>query len=428
MFAINRSKSSFFVPVLCFLFLALAFCNIVLAQDSTKEVRAVGTGTVQNQGIVGAKEEAISIGLANAVARVIEDHIPAEIISANFKTLDEAFLSVAGDYIRDYRVLTENKSKTKYRIYVQASVLSDKIKKKLSDLGIILSETNLPKVLFLIAETNINDLLPVYWWGDEPSFATAKAEEAMAAVLKEKGYAVADHEAMVLHDTSGEGTSYPQSVSDGETVSPAQGSVVFNNPYLSNEEAAQIGYRLKADIVVVGTAQAEIVPNTMGATIRSFKGNVSLRAVDVETGQEIASVKQEAVAVGADEVAGGNDALSQVGKIAGEALASQIPLSWKKAPGVSGKVDILVQGTGNLGSFVAFRRNLQEIPGVTSLRIKEMKPDEATIAVDYASGAHSLAEALMRQTFQNFGVNISEMEGERLKVEIVPKYGAGSSE
>ncbi len=419
MCANNRYKAEFFVPVLCTLFFALSFCNSVFAQESTQEIRAVGTGIVQNEGIVGAKDEAISNGLSNAVARALEDHIPAEIVSANFKTLDDAILSAAGDYISDYRVLTESKSKSRYRVFVQVSVLSDKIKKKLSDLGIILSETNLPKVLFVIAESNLNDLLPVYWWGDELSFAIAKAEEAMAAILKEKGYAVVEHEAMLPNGIPKNDNDSQPEPSEGADRGTGD-SVAYNNPYLSNEEAARIGYRLKAEIVIVGTAQAEIVPNTMGATIRSFKGTVSLRAVDVETGQEIATANQETTAVGADEAAGGNDALAQVGKIAGEALASQISLSWKKTPSVSGKVDVLVLGTGNLGSFVSFRRSLQEIPGVASLRIKEMKPDEATISVDYASGAHSLAESLMLKTFQNFGVRISEMEGERLKVEIVP--------
>ncbi len=86
----------------------------------------------------------------------------------------------------------------------------------------------------------------------------------------------------------------------------------------------------------------------------------------------------------------------------------------------SGAVKILIKGTGNLGNFVAFRRSLQEIQGVTSLRITAMEPDEAGIRVDYASSAHSLAETLARQTYQNFAVKINEIEGERIEVELVP--------
>ena len=121
-----------------------------------------------------------------------------------------------------------------------------------------------------------------------------------------------------------------------------------------------------------------------------------------------------------DEFAGGNSALIAAGRLAGDKLASQIALTWKKAAKVSGKVEILIKGTSDLGSYVTLRRALQDVPGVSGLRIEQMKADQATLSVDYDRDSHALAESLMRRSFENFGVDIYELENNRLRLEIVP--------
>ena len=313
-------------------------------QDDTKEIRVLGVGVVQGEETNAARDQAVSNALASAVERALEDTIPSDVIVRNFKTLDNNLFGNAGDYIRDYKVLIENRKEATLRIYLQASVLSEKIRARLSELGVVLAETDLPKVLFVIAEQNIADLLPIYWWGEDPSFVMPKSEEAMAAVFQEKGYSVVDHGATLsmgmenLQEASAEEDEAQATAEETQEQDSAEPTVeqnlepiIFNNPYLSNQEAAQLAYRLQADLVIVGTAAAGIVPNTMGATIRSFKAEVSLRAVDTNSRQQIASVDQESVEVSEDEIAGGNSALVAAGRLAGDKLASQIALTWKKA-------------------------------------------------------------------------------------------------
>jgi hypothetical protein len=210
-----------------------------------------------------------------------------------------------------------------------------------------------------------------------------------------------------------------QDSQNGQAAPPNSETVAYNNAFLSNEEAAQIGHRLNADIVIVGTAKTKIVPNTMGATIKSFQGIADIRAVDVDSGHEIAAINRESVTVNSDEIAGGVDALSAAGNLAGKELSSQIVISWKKSSGQTGKVQIVIKGTSDLGSYVRLRRTLGEIPGVAGLQIQEMKPDEATLLVDYNGGSGSLAESLMRKTFENFGINIFELDNDRLRLEII---------
>ena len=308
------SAKNSFTAKMSLLAIALSFSFIFLSgacfgqQDDTKDIRVLGVGVVQGEETSAARDQAVSYALPRPWSAHWRHH-PFRRHCEKLQNPGQQPFRNAGDYIRNYKVLIENRKEATLRIYLEASVFSEKIRARLSELGVVLSETDLPKVLFVIAEQNIADLLPIYWWGEDPSFVMAKSEEAMAAVFQEKGYSVVDHGATLSMGMENLEAASPEENDDAEALtgetqeeSPAEETVqqdlepiIFNNPYLSDQEAAQLAYRLKADLVIVGTATAGIVPNTMGATIRSFKAEVSLRAVDTNSRQQIASIDQESV-------------------------------------------------------------------------------------------------------------------------------------
>ena len=207
-----------------------------------------------------------------------------------------------------------------------------------------------------------------------------------------------------------------------------QKSLVINEEFetlkdkadLSNQDAVSLGAILQADVVIVGNSKADIAPNTMGGDIKSFKGTVLARALRTDTGEEIASTIQTAVSVNKDNIAGGRDALSIAGYLAGSDLASQIVRKWHEEVKKSiTTLVIIVEGTRDLSNFVIFRAELNEIPGVDSLQTSEMKADEATIIVNFQGNAKELADALMLKTFESFGINIYEISQSHLRVRLV---------
>jgi hypothetical protein len=198
----------------------------------------------------------------------------------------------------------------------------------------------------------------------------------------------------------------------------------INNPYLSNKEAVELGKRLKADIILVGTAIAQVLPDTMGATVRSFRADLSIRVIRTDTGEEITSMDQQSTEVSTDDVSGGRDALSKAGTLVGKALAPRIAQAWKNSETTSGQIQIFVNGTSNLGSFVSLRKSLAQIPGVTNLRIKETMTDEALILVDYKDSAQDLAGAIMQKSFDNFRINIFEVGQKHISMDLIPDQGA----
>lgn len=379
--------------------LLFGFSDNLKAQDTAMVVQAIGTGIIRGNDIPTARDEALSDAMVSSVQQAVANLAPVETIVSNFKKVDESIFANIGDYILEYKVLAENTSGKTYRIMVEATLFLEKISKMISSLETVSTETDLPKVLFFLAEQNIDDIMLSYWWGEDPTFVKSHSEKAVAHELVEQGFSIIDHEGMLLYQ---------------------QDMTHVNNPYLGNEEAIQLGQRLKADIIVVGTAIAEAVPDNKGATTRSCKADLSVRAIRIDTGEVITSVDQQSVAVIGDNASGGSDALSNAGTLAGKALAPRIAQAWKNSEATSGQIEIFVRGIGDLGSFVSFRKSLSETPGVSNLRIKETMGDEATLWVDYTDSTETLAETLMQKSFDRFRINIVEVGQKHISIDLIP--------
>jgi hypothetical protein len=158
----------------------------------------------------------------------------------------------------------------------------------------------------------------------------------------------------------------------------------------------------------------------MGDNLKSFKATLNARALRTETGEEIANLSRISVTANVDEGVGGREALTMAGTLAGEELATQLSGAWRALAEKPSQLEILVEGTGNLANFVKFRRALSGISGVEGIRVKEIKPNETTLAIEYKGKAEELASALMLQNFDNFGINIYEMTQQSLKIALIP--------
>ena len=82
---------------------------------------------------------------------------------------------------------------------------------------------------------------------------------------------------------------------------------------------------------------------------------------------------------------------------------------------------LVVEGTRNLENFILFRKTLNAIVGVEGMKIREMKPDTSTLVVNYSGTPVALADALLLKTFDDFGINITEVSEEHLRIEIVSR-------
>ncbi|HUV77673.1 MAG TPA: hypothetical protein VMW06_06405 [Desulfobacterales bacterium] len=368
-------------------------------QIPTKTIVVIGTGNIQGENSARAREQAIANGLVSAVEDVAVELLPPESLARNFQTFNDLLNGQTGKFVQGYRVLAELPLKNTYRVVVEAKVFSSRLKIFLSDAGILLSEKFLPKILVLISEQNIEDRSPAYWWGQKTNLKKAISVSTLLKTMENKGFPIIDYRGI------------PKNTFNDHT---------YDKPDLNDHQAVNLGLKVQADVVIIGTSVAKKTPNIMGQNIRSFKGIVSARAIRTDTGQEIAATMQSAVTANTDDTAGVRDTLSDAGSLAGEALASQIVYAWQKDERQYNLVEIIVEGTDNLVNFEKFRRIITQMSGVKNLQTKEMKADEVTITLEFQGDGKTLADALMLKTFESIGINIYEVSHNHLKIQLVP--------
>lgn len=368
-------------------------------QIPTKTIVVIGTGNIHGENSARAREQAIANGLVSAVEDVAVELLPPESLARNFQTFNDLLNGQTGKFVQGYRVLAELPLKNTYRVVVEAKVFSSRLKIFLSDAGILLSEKFLPKILVLISEQNIEDRSPAYWWGQKTNLKKAISVSTLLKTMENKGFPIIDYRGI------------PKNTFNDHT---------YDTPDLNDHQAVNLGLKVQADVVIIGTSVAKKTPNIMGQNIRSFKGIVSARAIRTDTGQEIAATMQSAVTANTDDTAGVRDTLSDAGSLAGEALASQIVYAWQKDERQYNLVEIIVEGTDNLVNFEKFRRIITQMSGVKNLQTKEMKADEVTITLEFQGDGKTLADALMLKTFESIGINIYEVSHNHLKIQLVP--------
>ena len=353
--------------------------------DSAKglaTVYSIGSSTVRGDNLQVSRDAAIADGLVSAVTRQVTDLLPPEKLAGNFQVVSESILSNTDRFIRNYKVMTDSVQGGSHRVLVQVTLSLDQLRSVIKQAGIRLDTANSPRILVCVAEKGIADLNYSYWWGGT-SVGNGTATSVLSRKLMRAGYRVID---------------------------PARSSGTANYPAeLSSTEAVALARQAGAQVVVVGLAWSEESPNTMEGSIRSFRGNVDARIYRVDNGEQIGAVRQVAVAAGTDANAGGNEALTHAAEQAGDDVNTQIAAAGLDKGGAS-QIEVTVEGTGgNIASFVKFRGALGNISGVDQLQLKEMMADAAVLLVAYQGNAASLADALLLQSFDTFGINISDI-------------------
>jgi hypothetical protein len=382
--------------------LVLMTFNAAQAQESatTKTFVVVGTATMRGGNVAAAREKAISDSLVTAVALMTKELLEVESLVDNFLQLNELLFDQTSTFIQGYKVLTEAGQEKSYRVVVQATVSGQKISKKLTEAGILRATKTLPSVLFLIAEQNLEQQSPRYWWSPSGSGLIPISEAVMVDRLQEAGFTIIEHR--------------------GARDRPLVNWDDLNRPDLTDLEAAELGAALKADIIVLGTSIASPSTNIMGSAMRSFNGTVTLRALRSGSAEPMLNLTRTAVAVNEDDTVGGQEALEAAGAMAGPALAGELVVAWQKHAGRPSVVEVVILGTSHLAQYVKFRKKLNTISGVEGIRVKEIKPNEAILLVEFQGKPQDLASALMQQNFESFGINIFEVTSEILKVELIP--------
>ncbi|MFH0726234.1 MAG: hypothetical protein V2B19_07805 [Pseudomonadota bacterium] len=366
-------------------------------------VAVIGTGKVQGEDMDTARTQAISNSLVTAIDRAMGDLMPLPVKIERFKALNSALYSDPERFVVGFKVLAETVSGKTYRVLVEATLSMSALRKYLAEAKMLPEETAPRRVLFLITEQNVDDPAPGFWWGNEPSSAMGACESRMTEVLQQQGIQIVPHD------------QHPPTVREEKPGASPLG------PDPSDIEALALGKRFQADVIIVALATGQSVGNVMGESQKSFKGVLAGRMLRTDTGEKIGDIYRTAVAVGSDSQSGGRQALNDVGALAAEVLMPQLKAPWPKKTDVNISATLIVEGTRKLMHFVAFRILLKEIPMVSEVETSGIKPNETTLSVRLKGTTQALADALMLKSNEGFGISITKISEDTLRLALVPK-------
>ena len=373
----------------------LVFAGTGYAQQTKDVVTVV---TIGSSRIVGddrsvSRDQAVEDALVTATYQVLIGLLPQEVLSTGFQGINNSIFARTDQFINGYKVLTESVQGKSYRLLIQADVSTLRVKDVLKNAGIWVDQQQMPRVLICVAEKSADEIDVRNWWGEQAQISPNITTSVLARDLAVQSYII------IQPDRARLSKVYPWD--------------------LSASDAVALGRIYDADVVVAGTALAEPSSNTMGGTMRSFRGSVLVSAFRVSDGQQIAHSRRNVLSAAQESADGERASLSQAAAQAGAELSDMIRDAWRSQGAGNFQLEVLVEGTGGkMASFVKFRGTLSTMSGVDNVQLKEMSTNDALLLVAYQGSARSLADALLLQSFDSFGIDITEVGLNSIRVQL----------
>ncbi|MGD8513964.1 MAG: hypothetical protein PVG85_08460, partial [Deltaproteobacteria bacterium] len=165
--------------------------------EQTATLEVIGRGRIYRDNVAKARDEAITDGLWSAVEQGVGLLISSEAVVDHFQLLSDRVYSQGEELIHDYKVLTESKSGLYYRLVVQVTLSMGALRDKLQEIGILMAHKEMPSLLFLLSEQNIDPVAPRYSWA-RSSFGglPLAVEDTLSSYFREKGFFIVKPETL----------------------------------------------------------------------------------------------------------------------------------------------------------------------------------------------------------------------------------------
>ena len=386
---------AFIIAVLCF-----PLTGVMAAGEDSVYI-TTGRHKISAQDTVGAKKAAVGDALETAVQIAFASVVSQEKLGKNLDFLYDQLLAHTMDFVSTYRIINGMVHNGAYLVGVESKISLELMEKRLHDSGIFNQAGNNPKVLLLIGEQGPEDTQPrCWWWQPKGRFYTSIAEKSLKALF--------DKARIPLVVT---GNNYPD---------PAAYHVIFSA--VDDQAAAMaMGQALGADMVVFGMASAQESANRMGNE-KTFEAGVSFTVLDMASQKEVIHTTAAATSKSTD-IRGADQALAQAADTAGQALKEKIQGFWAQTMKEKRSFDLYVEGDNFLIRFIALKRQLKDIREIEDISPRELGSSHAIMEVTYKGTPAEFANAVMLRTFEEFGIEVSMVSDDAVKIRFVASPG-----
>ncbi|MCD6399331.1 hypothetical protein J7L85_00910 [candidate division WOR-3 bacterium] len=381
-----------------YLIISIFFLIPLFAQD-VKEIVVEGEGSIVQNDIAKARDNAIDEALRNAVEQAVGLLISSETIAKNFMILDDRIYSRSAGYVSSYSIITEGKlDEYRYRVKIKAQVKTGMLKDDLAAIGLLLRRKNLPRMMVIIQENNIGAAS-----GSVFDVNMNTAEDIVMETFMSKGFSFVDESAVKAK------------VKKSVAIAAISGDV---------KAAKSLGMMAKAEVLIVGKAMANVasgVEKILG-NMKSCQADVNLRAIDVSSGEVIAVASKHAAAVHIDELSGGTEAIKKATKLASTELINKILSKWSQEESGAQKIELNVYGFRSFDDAYTFKNEFSTvIRGVKGIYSHGFQAGSAIYEVEYEGNSENLVMELIRKGLPHFIIEVKEQSPSKIVLKVNSK-------
>ena len=355
-----------------------------------------------NQNIQRTKQKAVSDALKVALQNAFATLVSRQVFASNLEYFYNKVLSHTSDYIITYRVLGTIENRGHYLVAVESKVDLKLLAKTLTDARILNANQDKPVILLFIVEKTPSDLLPRYWWGNNPIPYQSLAEQIIIDKMIQDRFIVA-----------GSGDDHPD---------PSFYNITFKSIY-DIAAAKDLGREMKADMIVFGKVNSSEAINRMGEE-KAFNAKINLEGYNIETGEKVVISQVQAVAKSDTEQGGNINAIIKAAHLSALDLTEKIDAYWTQNLRKEHAFDVRIEGDSFLPRFIALKQRFKQMPGIENMQPKEMGSNYAVMQVFYKGKSSQFADAVMLKTFDSFGLEISEIIDNLVTIKFIEKEQA----
>ena len=363
--------------IIC-LYLGIGFTKISYASKPMKIINT-GYGSIIDNGVFGAKRQAIDDALRGVISQAMEPMMNFEKSSENLQLLEENIYSNRIRYIHLYEIISSGINvDSLYVITLSALVDWKEIEKDLDVLGLLHNRLGMPSLMLLVNESS----------SDFDKYGgLSSVEQTLLEKFKKKGFEFVDIDSEIY-----------SSFSDDLELARIEDSVAIN-----------LGNELGADVVIIGESDLSIVNDTdrsPGAII-SIQATVRLQALKAVNGAIIAEVSGIAVYPHRNPALGAARAIAKVSSKVSEELATVIQYRWKTEVNAGRQIFLKVQDIRDFSSFTNFKRSLDNfVHGLVNITGRSYDGISGEFELIVRSTPEKLASELSGKSFEEFDIKV----------------------
>ncbi|MDD2499934.1 MAG: flagellar assembly protein T N-terminal domain-containing protein [Geobacter sp.] len=279
------------------------FLTLVLAVGQAVADQPGGSIEVEGYASIvgGRKDQAREAALQNAFRRAVEQVVgvalESKTVVKDSELLNDKIFSKSQGFIKTYRIVGEKVEADAYRLTVLASVSRHKLEQGLDNAGLLIKKMGKPRIAVIVMEQN----------GFGNAIPGGVVENSLLSRLSKRGYVLVDRQAMlaVQHELANNQTDHTDAV----------------------VRAAAAG---GAEIVIVGRATARSASALSGTNLRPVQVMVTCRAIEVDSGELLATVTATQQALHVNPAAATNEAFEKAAEELSVGLQRQMVAAWTK--------------------------------------------------------------------------------------------------